>query len=83
MVFADRLDVDIDAHHDKIDLARRFPDSAGAVLLKPGTKACAIATPKDTAFLGTLLSHAVGKFFDVPTCLQQGMSDDPCGVGGG
>jgi hypothetical protein len=82
MVFADRLEVNISGRHDDIDLARRFPDSAGAVLLKPGKKICAFATPHDTAFLGDLLTHAAGKFFDVATCLQQGMSD-PCGEGGG
>ena len=82
MVFADRLEVNISGRHDDIDLARRFPDSAGAVLLRPGKKICAFATPHDTAFLGDLLTHAAGKFFDVATCLQQGMSD-PCGVGGG
>jgi hypothetical protein len=81
MVFADRLLVEIDGRHDGIDLARKFPDTAGAYLLKPGKKTCAIATPKDTAFLGDLLSHAVGTFFAVPACLKKGMSD-PCEGGG-
>jgi hypothetical protein len=78
MVFADHLEIDIDGQHDDIDLATRFPDSAGAYLLKPGKKMCVITTPNDAAFLGDLLSHAVGTFFEIPACLREGMSD-PCG----
>jgi hypothetical protein len=75
MVFADRLEVTLDGRRKVIDLSRKFPDSAGAYLLRPGKKPCAISTPRDTAFLGDLLSQAVGEFFDVPRCLQQGMSE--------
>ena len=81
MVFADRLVLAVDGQHHDVDLSSKFPDAAGAYLLKPDGKMCVITTPKDTAFLGDLLSHAVGEFFDVQACLQQGMSD-PCGGGG-
>jgi hypothetical protein len=75
MVFADRLALTLDGRRTAIDLSRKFPDSAGAYLFRSGKKPCAISTPKDTAFLGDILSHAVGEFFDVPGCLQQGLSD--------
>ena len=82
MVFGDRLAVTLDGRRKAIDLSLKFPDSAGAYLLRSGKKSCAISTPKDTAFLGDILSHAVGEFFDVPGCLQKGMSD-VCGAGAG
>jgi hypothetical protein len=70
MVFADRLDLTLDGQHMAIDLSRTFPDSAGAYLLKSGKKPLAIATPKDTAGLGDILTRAVGGFFDILGCLH-------------
>jgi hypothetical protein len=72
MVFADRLALSLAGHRTVIDLSRKFPDSAGAYLLKLGKKPRALATPKDTAGLGDILSRAVGEFFDVPGCLHEG-----------
>jgi hypothetical protein len=51
-----------------IDLSRRFPDSAGAYLFKPGRRPRALSTPDDTAFLGDIVSATVGEFFDVQAC---------------
>jgi hypothetical protein len=75
MVFADHLTVTLDGGRKAIDLSRNFPDSAGAYLFRTGKKPCMIATPMDTAFLGYILSHAVGEFFQIPGCLQEGLSD--------
>jgi hypothetical protein len=75
MVFADRLAFSFEGRRTVVDLSRKFPDSAGAYLVRPGRKPCAIATPNDTAFLGDLLSRAVGEFFDVPGCREKGSSD--------
>jgi hypothetical protein len=72
MVFADRLALSLDGQRTVIDLSSKFPDSAGAYLLRSGKKPRAIATPNDTAGLGDILSHAVGEFFDVPGCLHAG-----------
>jgi hypothetical protein len=72
MVFADRLALTLDGQRTVIDLARTFPDSAGAYLLRSGKEPRAIATPNDTAGLGDILSRAVGEFFDVPGCLHEG-----------
>jgi hypothetical protein len=72
MVFADRLALSLDGHRTVIDLSRKFPDSAGAYLLKVGKKPRTLATPKDTAGLEDILSRAVGEFFDVPGCLHEG-----------
>lgn len=82
MVFADRLALTFDGRRKVIDLSRKFPDSAGAYLFRPGRKPCSIATPGDTAFLGDILSEAVGEVFDVPMCLQKGMSK-VCGANAG
>ena len=82
MVFADRLALTLDGRRTAIDLSHKFPDSAGAYLLRSGKKPCAIATPNDTASLGDILSEAVGEFFEVPGCLQKGISD-VCGASAG
>ena len=78
MVSADQLALTLDGQRRVIDLAGKFPDSAGAYLFKPGKKPCAIATSDDTAFLGTKLSQAVGEFFEVSVCLQEGWSSAVC-----
>jgi hypothetical protein len=83
MVFADQLAVTLDGQRTVIDLAGKFPDSAGAYLFKPGKKPCAIATSDDTAFLGTKLSQAVGEFFEVSECLQEGWSSAVCPASAG
>jgi hypothetical protein len=72
MVFSERLVLPRDHGRTEIDLSSRFPDSAGAYLFRPGKKPCVLATPNDTAFLGEKLSQAVGEFFEVPECLQEG-----------
>ena len=78
MVFANQLAVTLDGQRRVIDLAGKLPDSAGAYLFKPDKKPCALATPGDTALLGDKLSQAVGEFFQVSECLQEGWSAAVC-----
>lgn len=72
LVFASRLALRLDGRRTVIDLSRKFPDSPGAYLLKPGKKPRALVTPNDAAGLGDILSRAVGEFFGVPGCLRAG-----------
>jgi hypothetical protein len=78
MVLTDRLAVNLGGKRLNIDLAQESPDVAGAYLFRPGRKPCAITVPNDTAFLGDKLSQAVGEFFEVPGCLQQGWPTPVC-----
>lgn len=83
MVFADHLALTGDGRDRDIDLSSRFPDSAGAFLFKPGKEPCSLATPRETDFLGDTLSQAVGEFFGVRACLQEGWSGPVCHGGAG